>query len=174
MVYMRYIVLCLLTVSLPVWALKGIYLGVRGGPCNPKDVVEGSGLGLDIGARVNKSYDLVGQFQTSIHNNNFSHWYTGMSGEMRIFRGMGDLELSLGLGAGLYSLSETGDSGLKPGVNLGVILDFVLDGVVHVGTMARYHAFSPGSSYGSSMSVWMIRVGYYFSLAPETTLSIGN
>lgn len=172
MVIMRACLLLLAGVTASAWAMRGVYVGIRGGQCTIKNDGQQTGLGMDLGLRMTKAFDLVAQGQASFGSDVLNHWMAGVSGEMRVFRGMADLEFSMGIGAGLYSLTANSNTDLKPGINLGVSLDFVIDRAVHLGSMARYHAFTGGGAYGDNMVVWMVRVGYYFPTTPETSLSL--
>ncbi len=169
---MRNILFGVFLISLPALAVRGTYLGLRAGPVtlNNTQVLSSSGMGLDVGFRMTKAYDIVAQLQVS-QSGAFSHWIPSVSGEMRIFRGMAELELSLGLGLGMYALSGIGDSELRPGINGGVTLDYVINRALHIGTTARYHTFG-SDRYGSSMTIWMVRLGYYFSFVEDTSLPL--
>lgn len=167
-----FLVLVLCTASIEAQALRGVYVGLRGGPVtqNQTNALSNSGIGADVGLRLTKEYDLV-TFMQSSSSGDFSQFSLGANGEMRIFRRMAELELSLGAGAAMYALSGATGSQIVPGVNLGMTVDFVVNRCVHLGTMARYHLYS-SANYGSGFTVWMVRLGYYFSLAEETSMTI--
>lgn len=152
------------------WPVRGTYVGARVGNIALSGVASGAStaLGVDVGMRMTKAYDLVAHFQAS-QSGSYSHWTPGVSGEMRIFRGMADLELSLGAGVGFYAFSGIGDSEFRPGLNAGVTLDYVINRALHIGTMGRFHAIG-SDRYGKTATVWMVRLGYYFSFVDDTSM----
>ncbi|MBI3294615.1 MAG: hypothetical protein HYZ71_07770 [Deltaproteobacteria bacterium] len=167
---MKYLIVLTVLMSAQSFALRGIYAGLHGGAITPSaaDTNQGSGYGADFGLRLTKSYDFTVNFNKSDHPDGLVLW-NGCAGiEMRMFRGMADMELTLGVGAGAYSVAINNETEMKFGVNGGMTLDFLVSRAVHIGIQGRLHAFPNGIAGRGGFSSIMVRLGYLWSMGDSS------
>ena len=155
----------------PLFALRGYYVGLHGGMVTPNNAAtdQGLGYGADVGLRLTKSFDVTTTFNASNQPSGLLMWNAGSGVELRMFRGMADMELTLGAGAAAYSLALNGINEMKFGVNGGITLDFVMSRSFHLGTQIRFHAFSGGGNANiTGFQTFMVRLGYFWSTSDST------
>ena len=164
------LILCLMVSGSSFAALRGVYAGIRGGSVAPSSGTDGgTGLGVDVGLRVNKSYDWTMTMQSSNgHPSGFTSSMLGTGIDMRMFRGMAEMELSLGIGIGAYSLNIYNQSSLQPGINGGLTLDFVFSRSFHLGMALKLHGYPNNPNYGNGFQTLMARFGYFFGFTDNS------
>jgi hypothetical protein len=154
---MKRLICSLLLLSVPSFALDGVYLGAQvghvGGPGTSPNAI---GFGIDIAVPTGAYLDAVLHAQYSDHGG-LTLLHPTLDAQVHLVQ-TGDFDLTAEAGPGFYFLGGTG-SATKFGVNVGTNGDLIVQDQLHLGLGFRYHILFDSPGAGDFYTV-MLRVGY--------------
>ncbi len=149
---------------------RKLYIGARAGNVSmtgnaAKDYANGIGYGLDLGLKEPiRNVDFFYTWQLSPHSGlgGLNLQVHSVSAEFHPLE-LNDLDVTLGIGSGLYLYQMEMGSQMRFGINLGASAALIISNSVHLGVASRFHAASRSPVPGNFFTM-MVRLGYSFHI----------